>query len=182
MEIPGGGVLLIKYYQEFLNEAPSLFLLSEEEGRITGFCMGYLVGNKNLSKRFAWHNALRIIVRMSALLVQGNKMAWSKLRSYVSSDDNVEYLDNAFDTVQAKQKVDLLSICVIPELRGSGIAQSLISKFEEQGRKLNRDFCVLTVRNENARGIRFYEKQGYVIRKRTKLKLSLIKDLRKVKQ
>lgn len=176
-----GAGLLTKYYQEYFDEQPGLFLLSEEEGKITGFCMGYLVGAENLAKRFVRRNAFAIAAKMVARLLQGNKAAWSKVKSLVSSGDRVEYLNEAFDMVQGKQKVDLLSICILPELRGSGVAQSLISAYEEQGRKFDRDYCILTVRNKNARGIRFYEKQGYVVQKRTEQKLSLIKDLRKEK-
>ena len=57
---------------------------------------------------------------------------------------------------------DLLSICVLPKWQGSGIANELISDYQNSLRNIGRSVCYLTVATENARGIHFYEKNDFV--------------------
>ena len=169
--------LLSSYYKEYMDGKPELFLVSESDGEINGFCMGYLVGRQDYSKSYIKHNAIGLTAQMIKLLLSGNKAARDKVKSLVKKNDDICYLDKSFDRVQANEKVDLLSICVLPAARGSGTANVLIKEFENRGKLLGRDYCVLTVKTNNDRAIRFYEKNGFVLRKKTKDKMSLIKKL-----
>lgn len=71
----------------------------------------------------------------------------------------------------------MLSICVLPEKRGSGIASDLIKRFEQNGKQKGREFCVLTVKKDNKRGINFYDKHGYKMKLQKESVLSMIKKL-----
>ena len=71
----------------------------------------------------------------------------------------------------------MLSICVLPEYRGTGTAQSLMDSFltqiEEQGRKI----CLLTVKTKNLRAVKFYEKNGFTACRRTEKLTTYAKEI-----
>lgn len=56
------GGLLKRYYMEYFFENPELFFVSENNSKISGFCMGYLVDGINFTRRFLRHNYIRIFV------------------------------------------------------------------------------------------------------------------------
>ena len=141
--------------------------------------MGYLVGDKNFGKSYLMHNFTSITIQMIKLIMSGNAVARDKVKHFLpgKSKETVEFIDEDFESIKANQKVDLLSICVLPEFRGSGIASNLIQEYQKVGALLRREYCVLTVKTNNDRAIAFYKKQGFVIRKRTNEKFSLIKRI-----
>jgi len=55
----------------------------------------------------------------------------------------------------------LLSICVIPEYRGTEAASGLIEAFQDKSRLAGYEAIELTVRSANARAMAFYEKHGW---------------------
>lgn len=57
----------------------------------------------------------------------------------------------------------LYSIAVLPEARGRGIAQILLSKLEAEAEEEDRFFMRLEVAKANTGAIRLYEKLGYVV-------------------
>lgn len=74
------GFLLSKFYEEYMLDAPELFLVAEEKNKkIIGFCMGYYGDRTQQKKRFLKNNFFRISFRMITLLIKGDKLAWKKL-------------------------------------------------------------------------------------------------------
>ena len=57
--------------------------------------------------------------------------------------------------------VRLLSIGVVPEARGTGLAAALIRAFEQEAAARGADRVGLTCFEDNDRAIRFYEKSGW---------------------
>ena len=160
------GVLQQKFYQEYIKDVPELFFVAEDETlpppeRVIGFCMGYYSEKNEYMKNFLLHNSLLIALRMSILLFSGSKVAWKKVLGRFKKKDIFSVVNDDM-TFLAEEIGDLLSICVLSNYRGCGIAQQLIEKFEEELRKKNRKICLLTVATNNGRGIRFYEKNGFV--------------------
>ncbi len=170
-----GGALLRSYYETFMKTTPELFVVSDENEAINGFCMGYLCENA-VSKEWQKANCIKIAFATLSLLFRGNKAAVAKIKSTIRKS-KVNYFDKRYD-VDPTKKIDLLSICVLPEKRGSGLAKDLIESYENIGKMMNREACVLTVRAENGRGIGFYEKNGYVVQKRTDDNISYIKVIK----
>lgn len=155
------GRLLEKYYYEYLLKAPELFLVSENENKeINGLCMGYYCDENNNLKMYLKHNFFGICFRMAYLLLSGNKVAWNKLFGKGKTNTRV-ILDEKIKEYGDVQKGDLLSICVKAECRGSNVATDLVREFVSVLQKNNREVCVLSVMNENARGINFYKKMGF---------------------
>ena len=155
------GRLLEKYYYEYLMAFPELFLVSENENKeITGLCMGYYCEKNNCLKKYFKNNFFEIGFRVICLLLSGNKQTWKKLldsrKKHTQSvvDEKVKYY-------ASNKKGDLLSICVNAECRGTNVATDLVNEFVSVLQKNNRDICVLSVMNDNARGISFYKKMGF---------------------
>lgn len=155
------GRLLEKYYYEYLLEFPELFLVSENEKQeITGLCMGYYCEKNSCLKKYLKNNLFAIGFRMLYLLLSGNKEAWKKLlNSGKKHTQNI--VDEKVKYYASKKKGDLLSICVKAECRGTNIATDLVNEFVLTLQKNNRKVCVLSVMNDNARGISFYKKMGF---------------------
>ena len=155
-----GEKLLVKFYAEYLQSVPELFLVAEEEGKICGFCMGYYCEENPYMKRFFKHNLFAAGLRIAGQLLIGNKAAWRKFTSTFSKKAEFKPLGEEYKT--GVQDGDLLSICVLPDTRGSGAAQELISAYEAVLKEHGRKNCILTVAVDNPRAIRFYERNGYV--------------------
>lgn len=156
------GKLLQKYYKNYFLNVPELFLVCEDKEEIVGLCMGYYCEDNNYMKKYVKENILSMGFRVFLLLLTGNKLAWRKVKNVFHSKDSVELLTNEFESIPAKQRGDLLSICVLPEYRGHGAAQELLDCYIDTLRQNGRKLCLLTVETSNARGIRFYEKNGFV--------------------
>lgn len=58
-------------------------------------------------------------------------------------------------------EAELFQIGTRPELRGQGIAKSLLERLHEEMRKRGAAVCFLEVRSRNAAAIALYEKSGY---------------------
>lgn len=156
-----GEKLLEKFYLEYLKEIPDLFLIAEEDSNIVGFCMGYLCEDNEYMKKFLKHNFIAISIRCLKLLLSRNTCMILKLRQ-MKKKENPDILERNINNAPQNQKGDLLSLCVIPRYRGTGIAQQLVKNYIIALKNRNREYCVLTVKVKNGRGIRFYEKNDFI--------------------
>ena len=158
----GGYGLLQKFYKEYLDRVPELFLvLINDNNKICGFCMGYYCDYNNYQKNFLKHNFFLIALRMLGLLFSGNKCAWKKCRTLLKKKNETEIISDKYNQYNVNDKGDLLSICVLPEYRGTGAAAQLISKYEQILLKKAKKICLLSVETKNDRAIKFYEKMDY---------------------
>ena len=159
----GEGYLLSRFYSEYMKANPELFLVAENDsGEIVGFCMGYYCEKNDYIKRYFLNNKINIALRILTLLLRGNKQAWKKVAGVLKKGDPFETINYEIADIDECKKGDLLSICVLPEYRGSGIAQQLIEKYHAVLKKSGRQVCILTVATDNGRGIAFYERNGYI--------------------
>lgn len=123
--------------------------------------MGYYCENNHYQKAFLKHNFFAIIKRMIVLLLCLNRKAWNKLFHFKKSISG-QILSKDYISNELSIKGDLLSICVLSEYRGKGYSIDLINQFEMVLKKNDRLYSQLTVEADNFRGIRFYDKQGYI--------------------
>ena len=159
------GLLQQKFYQEYYNDAPELFLVAEDdtlpENSIVGFCMGYYLNQNDQMKRYLKKNFFSIVLRTAWLLLIGNKAAWAKVKARLFRPKNFSQINNI--SISDQETGDLLSICVLPNYRGSGAAQQLIERYQQILIENKKKNCLLTVSVDNARGVRFYERNGFVL-------------------
>ncbi len=158
-----GGKLLSKMYAEYMMSSPELFLLAEEEGRVIGFVMGYYYGSENYLRRFLKKNLLFFVLKTLFLLLTGNKPSWRKLKAMTKKSSHFTEVDSTINQYKKTEIADLLSICVLDEYRGLGIANKLIDEYERVLIDKKKKVCTLTVANINCRAISFYKKHGYAI-------------------
>lgn len=155
-----GTSLLRKFYLQYLK---NLFLVAANGDSIVGFCMGYLCDRGNCNRYFIKRNFIHIGFRYISLLIEGNKRAWERLKlSRRSQASNIQVLNSSLQNTPSSECGDLLSICVLPEYRGSETANELMCNYQKALKKVGRSVCFLTVAVENSRAIRFYEKNGFV--------------------
>ena len=157
------GSLLVKFFEEYLKKVPELFFVAvSDENKIIGYCMGYYINGNNFTKNFLKHNFFKISFQMLRLLLSGNRIAWKKILSlFYRKKSPVQAAPDEIRNLPCEKKGDLLSICVLPPQQGSGTAASLINTFHESLLKNGKTLCFLSVKPENKRAIRFYEKNGY---------------------
>lgn len=176
-----GSKLLENYYFEYLSMNPDLFLIAVENNNIVGFCMGYLCENTGFSKRFIKKNFASLGCKVIFLIFKKNNLAKEKMKSIIKRSNQGKVYSTEYDDITADNSGDLLSICVLQEYRGTGIAMSLIVEYEERLSELNRRVCYLSVLSNNDRAMAFYEKNGYEKVKRTNDTIKMAKMLQEYK-
>ena len=173
-----GKKLLTAYYYEFYLEAPHLFLVCEnDEGKMCGFIMGYVLGKTNAISNFMKKNRLRMGMKVIGLLLCFDKLAWRKVKKAFSRKKTPEQTQQQGAVIDKTGEGDLLSICVTEEMRGTGAAVAMVNKYNEVLSAHGHKVCYLTCETSNPRGLAFYKKLGYDVTEETKEKICFRKDL-----
>lgn len=178
----GGGNLLKSFYLEFLNDCPELFIVAEDEDkRLVGFCMGYYMDNDIQMQNFTKKNKIRIVWKTFLLMLMCNRQTWNKVLARLKHKPNVndwEIINDKYENILNNERGDLLSICVLPEFRGKGYSQEMMEYFLTSMKNHGRKLCLLSVKTDNHRARRYYERNGFEIyRKRGDEGLTYIKLL-----
>ncbi len=172
-----GKKLLTKYYLEFYKEAPHLFLVCEnDEGKMVGFVMGYVLGKTNAISNFMKNNRLAMGMKVLGLLLRFDKLAWGKVKKTLSRK-KAPAEEQTASPIDKTGEGDLLSICVTKEMRGTGAAVEMVNRYNEVLLEHGHKVCYLTCETSNPRGLAFYKKLGYDIAEQTKDKICFRKDL-----
>lgn len=155
---------LMRFYELYIQKVGDYFLVAKNKSGIVGFCMGYKLESNTFVREFVKFNKLRIFVRSIFLLLCLDKRIVKKILDFFFEKKHKELVVNReYIVIPYSECINILSICVLPEYRGSGLAKNLIIKFENQAKIANRKMVTLTVRQKNERGIAFYIKNGYTI-------------------
>lgn len=162
-----GGNLLVSFYREYLNDNPELFWVADDEDKgIVGFCMGYYMDKDDQMQNFMKHNRFKVLWKTLLLMLSGNKQTWSKMLTrfkHKPSQSDWTIVNDKNEHILNNQRGDLLSVCVIPEGRGKGYAQSMMEAYLAAMKVYGRKLCLLSVRTDNLRARRYYERNGFEI-------------------
>ncbi len=154
--------LLSKFYKEFIDDNPELFIVAiDDDKKIAGFCMGYYMDKAGQQSKYIRHNRIRVLSRIGWLLLKGDRLAWKKLKLRFKKP-TYEILDHSIDDVPMSDIGDMLSMCVLPELKGKGCSKQLTSRFLENMKAHGRKYCLVTMKVGNQRAIGFMKKNGFV--------------------
>lgn len=150
--------ILEKFYLSFLHEN-IVFLVCKDIKleKIAGFVVGGY--SKDLSRAkndFVVRNKLRIIFE---ILLKPNMWIDSLKRFFNKSSSN--------DNNKKEVSFRLLSIGVNENFQGTGIAKELTLKFEQILIQEDVNQYGLSVHADNIKAIKFYEKSGMTVEKRT---------------
>lgn len=148
-----GEKLLSKYYGEYLEENDP-FVIARKDDEIVGFCMGH-IGQSEARNAFLRKNFVGMACKTLKLMLSFDREVYSRIKSAIfpSKGDQPE-----------KDKEDeayLLSLCVIEEMRGTGLSKQLVEAFEKQLLEKGCTEYALFAIEDNDRGIGFYEKMGF---------------------
>ena len=161
----GGGNLLEAFYLEYMNDNPELFVVADDEvSGIVGFCMGYYMDKDDQMHNFLHNNSLRILWKTFLLLLTGNKQAWNKVLSRMKHKPDISdwtIINNKYEYILNNERGDLLSVCVLPDFRGKGYAQGMMDLYLLEMKKAGRKLCLLSVKQDNERARRYYERNGF---------------------
>lgn len=147
-------------YKTFLVSQGSVFVVDEIDGQVLGFAVGIkksVVSDRTLAIKFFPQFALAIL---PGLVCHPIKVIRRVMGQLLSEGGQPEIPDEC---------IVLRSIGVLPEIKGSGIANRLLNKFECLARERGVKTVALTTdANENERAIGFYLKHGYKIQQEFK--------------
>lgn len=157
------GSLHEQFFKEFLNDCSEIFLVCEVNNTIVGYCMGYYMDKNDQISNFFKKNRLSLGLKTIFLLLLGNKPTWNKVLSKFdkSNKENWEILNSRNEHILDDERGDLLSICILPEYRGSGMSKLLIDSFLEAMKSQGKKLCLLSVYQDNCRAINYYKKNGF---------------------
>ncbi|MNP41452.1 TDP-fucosamine acetyltransferase [compost metagenome] len=103
-----------------------------------------------------------------------NNLAWStmrkliKIRRWKLVGYSLLNLQEAWSIVSLNEgrenEYHIGTLATLPESRGYGIGSKLILYAEERAKSNNYDQCSLTVKQENFKAIKLYEKLGYKVK------------------
>lgn len=163
----GGGNLLISFYSEYLKDNPELFWVADDEEKgIVGFCMGYYMDKDDQMQNFVKHNRFKVLWKTFLLMLSGNKQTWNKMLARFKHKPSLSdwtIVNDKYENILNNQRGDLLSVCVIPEGRGKGYAQSMMEAYLAAMNTHGRKLCLLSVKTDNLRARRYYERNGFEI-------------------
>lgn len=149
-----GKSFLKTYYKSSLKNEDCIGVCAySDEGNIVGFAIGTVL-SKGFHKKLLINNLFDFSLRALIILLTNPK-------AIVRLSQNLDKAKNKSDD---GQYAELLSICVLKSLKGSGTGKQLIEIFEQELIKKGCKQVVLTTdffNNDDV--ISFYKKQGYNI-------------------
>ena len=159
------GGLLEKFFKEYLDDFPELFWAAEVDGNIVGYCLGYYMEKDNQMNNFIRKNRGLLLLKTVLLMILGYTPTWKKIlsRFCYSSKEQWEIVNTDYEHILNNERGDLLSICILPEYRGTGISGKLISAFLDAMKSKGKKLCLLSVLSNNIRAIIYYEKNGFIL-------------------
>ena len=136
----------------------------DEKKQIIGFCMGYYMDREPPMQQFLKHKRLRILWKTILLMLAGNKETWNKMLSrfrHTPSLSDWKIVNDKYEYILDNERGDLLSVCLLPPYRGKGYSQDLMEAYLDSMKSYGRKLCLLSVKTENMRARRYYERNGF---------------------
>lgn len=142
------------YYKSCLSEPTSIAVgIVDEQENVIGFATGTLKA-KGYHKRLFFKNIFSFLRSIARSAIANPQIIYRLIK-------NIEKKPNDSDK---KDYAELLSIAVLPELKGSGAGKALLESFEQEVKVNGTNRIALTTDyNNNERVIAFYQKFGYEI-------------------
>jgi ribosomal protein S18 acetylase RimI-like enzyme len=168
--------LLVKYYEEFIDEKNIFIVNVDENNRINGLVLG--TPNSAVGRnRFIMNNKIGLSLRVLLLCFILDKDTWVRLLGFIRSFFNKENNKVIKHRKPHKKTISLLSICVSQDAKGKGVSKALIQEFEHRLTKLGYEGYTTTVYKTNDRANQFYKNIKMDIYKETKREYGYIKQI-----
>jgi ribosomal protein S18 acetylase RimI-like enzyme len=163
--------LISRYYESYLDEN-NIFLVSIKDKKVIGFIVGII------SSRYA-ENTINFIKRNAIFLfIFSIFNTWCYKYLYISLKKLIKLLRRIDKNLFKSKKMekdenlkinqacdfDLLSIGVMSEYQGKGVAKEMLSMFEYELKNMNIINYQLGVHKTNMKAISFYKKQNFIVK------------------
>jgi GNAT superfamily N-acetyltransferase len=164
---------VIKTLEWFL-QSPNRFLFHiVDNEQIIGYCGGFIPskpgdGSSSGMLQYAFSEAVKGLVSKPWLLLHSEvrphyPFIWRNIkRKFTGKITPAPTISNTITPF--RPYVGLVVIGVLPEKRGTGIAQKLMAEFENKSRQLQQNELILSVRKDNSRAIKAYNNYGWNIK------------------
>jgi GNAT superfamily N-acetyltransferase len=144
-----GEQVVTRYYRWASASPTEVVRVARSEGRIAGACLLSLAPG-TLLRRFATHAPWLMATRLGLRVVTDRDLR-QRLRARISERDS-----------NPVQLPEVVQIFTDPAQRGQRIGATLLAACEESLRAAGeRAYCIHTHRDDNAAGIRFYQREGF---------------------
>lgn len=140
------------YYRACLNQSSTIACgLNDEDGNVVGFATGTLE-SKGYHRKVFISNSFNFLNAIAKSFLTNPKILFRLIRN-LEKNEMIEDDQNY---------AELLSIAVLPDSKGNGLGELLLTSFEDQARNRGALRIALTTDFYNNEGvIKFYEKCGY---------------------
>lgn len=183
------GVKVVASMLQWYLSAPNKFLFyAETDGEVQGYCGGFIVdgsdayGSGSGMTQFGFNQAASAFARKPWLLLHPEVR-----KKYAFIFTNVlrklglkKEQPMAIATPKAKNELltaGLVVIGVLPNLQQKGLGTLLQQEFERKAKDMGAQQLQLSVRVQNERAIRSYQKNGYEITEENTVSYIMIKNL-----
>ena len=149
-----GTEFLETYYKSCLGNSNTIALgLFDDQGSLKGFATGTLHA-LGYHKMIFLNNVLAFLRTLIGVSIRRPDVIYRLAKNLNKSPNNGDTKDYA----------ELLSIAVLPELKGSGFGRILLEGFEKRAKSLGASKLALTTDfNDNDGVLAFYKKRGYEV-------------------
>jgi ubiquinone/menaquinone biosynthesis C-methylase UbiE/ribosomal protein S18 acetylase RimI-like enzyme len=160
-----GPQFLHRLYREFVENANAMGYVAMRSGRLVGIVAG-VVDATSFYAGFYRRNFGALAGILLRALITHRSVRWNLLNrlghvGYAVRAQFQGLLGTKAYRTSSSIQARLVSICVSAESRGQGVAELLIRRFEGWLRENGVQSVGLSVRDNNARAIAFYEKTGW---------------------
>jgi GNAT superfamily N-acetyltransferase len=170
-----GGSYIRKMFEWYLAADNRYLLHVCEEHNVIGFCGGFLPryfgdGSTSGMLQFAMREAVIGVLKKPWLLlhpeiVRMYPLLFRNVRRKIIGAGNQTNVKSQESTPPNKQRAGLVVIGVLPEYRGKGIFELLMKKFEEEAVARGAEELDLSVKKDNTRAVKAYQRSGWKILK-----------------
>ena len=155
-------------------QTPNRFLFHIiEENKVVGYCGGFVPtkigdGSSSGMLQHAFNEAVKGLLTKPWLLLHTEVSAhYPFIYRNIKRKLTGKIIPAPVNTKEAdvfKPYVGLVVIGVLPQKRGTGIAQELLKEFENKSRHLQQTELILSVRKDNGRALKAYNNYGWFIK------------------
>ena len=170
-----GDSYIKKNFEWYLVEDNRYLLHVCEGHKVIGFCGGFLpryVGDGSTSGmlQFAMREAAIGVLKKPWLLLHPDIMRmypllFRNVRRKITGAGDQTSVNSKQPTSGTKQRAGLVVIGVLPEYRGKGVFELLMKKFEEEAVARGAEELDLSVKKDNTRAVKAYQRSGWKILK-----------------
>jgi len=171
-----GKAYIKKTFEWYLADESRFLLHVSEDGKVTGFCGGFIPrykgdGSTSSMLQFAMREAVNGVLRkpwllLSPQIIQMYPLLFKNVLRKIAGSPKTTQVEPAQSS--KSKRAGLVVIGVHPAHRGKGVFELLMNKFEQEALQRGIAELDLSVKKENIRAVKAYERSGWKVLKNDK--------------